>query len=67
MGWVKDTRACVTRRVAPMKSAPASKMWFTDCNRPNSRKAMITDSRVRIVRVFLRKRLAKTNPVLVMG
>src|SRR5207248_612212 len=31
-----------------------------------SRNAMITDRMVRIVRVFLRNRLAMTNPVLVM-
>ena len=66
-GCVKETRACVTTRVAPMKSAPALKIELTDCSKPNSRNAMITDSSVRIVRVRLRNRLATTNPVLVMS
>ena len=66
-GLVKDTRACTIRRVAPTKSAPALKMVFTDCSRPNSRNAMITDSRVRMVRVRLRNRLAMTKPLLVMA
>src|SRR5271170_6734177 len=64
--WVKDTRACVIRRVAPTKSAPALNMEFTDCNRPNSTNAMITDSNVRMVRVRLRNRFAMTKPLLVM-
>src|SRR5712671_2973063 len=66
-GLVNDTRACTIRRVAPTKSAPALKMVFTDCSRPNSRNAMITDSRVRMVRVRLRNRLAMTKPLLVMA
>src|SRR5437763_7162323 len=66
-GLVKDTRACTIRRVAPTKSAPALKMVFTDCSRPNSRNAMITDSKVRMVRVRLRNRLAMTKPLLVMA
>ncbi len=66
-GWVKDTRACTIRRVAPTKSAPALKIVFTDCSSPNSRNAMITDSSVRIVRVRLRNRLAMTKPLLVMA
>src|SRR2546421_10635881 len=66
-GLVNDTRACTIRRVAPTKSAPALKMVFTDCSRPNSRNAMITDSRVRMVRVRLRNRLAMTKPLRVMA
>src|SRR6516225_6430228 len=66
-GEVKDTRAWVNSRVAPTKSAPALKMVLTDCSRPNSRNAMITDSRVRMVRVRLRNRLAITKPLLVMA
>src|SRR5215469_2983605 len=66
-GWVNDTRACTNSRVAPTKSAPALKMVLTDCSRPKSRNAMITDSRVRIVRVRLRNRLAMTKPLLVMA
>src|SRR5207237_9373424 len=66
-GEVNDTRACSMRRVAPTKSAPALKMWITDCSRPNSRNAMITDSRVRMVRVRLRNRLAMTKPLRVMA
>ncbi len=66
-GWVNDTRAWVMRRVAPTKSAPALKMEFTDCSSPNSRNAMMTDSRVRMVRVRLRNRLAMTKPRLVMA
>src|SRR5215469_3707454 len=65
-GEVNDTRACTNSRVAPTKSAPALKMVFTDCNRPNSRNAMITDNKVSIVRVRLRNRLAMTKPALVM-
>src|SRR5436309_3436706 len=65
-GWVNDTRACVIRRVAPRKFAPALKIEFSDCNNPNNRNAMITDRTVRMVRVFLRNRLATTKPVLVM-
>src|SRR2546430_8925374 len=66
-GLVNDTRACTIRRVAPTKSAPALKMVFTDCSRPNSRNAMITDSKVRMVRVRLRNRLAMTKPLRVMA
>src|SRR5437773_3960328 len=66
-GEVNDTRACTIRRVAPTKSAPALKMWFTDCSRPNSRNAMITDSKVRMVRVRRRNRLAMTKPLRVMA
>src|SRR5215469_8481616 len=66
-GWVNDTRACTNSRVAPTKSAPALKMVLTDCSRPKSRNAMITDSSVRIVRVRLRNRLATTKPALVMA
>src|SRR5256885_5842353 len=66
-GLVNDTRACTIRRVAPTKSAPALKMVFTDCSRPNSRNAMITDSKVRMVRVRLRNRLAMTKPPRVMA
>src|SRR4029077_2920733 len=66
-GLVNDTRACTIRRVAPTKSAPALKMVFTDCSKPNSRNAMITDSRVRMVRVRLRNRLAMNKTLLVMA
>src|SRR5215472_16993210 len=66
-GVVNDTRAWTNRRVAPTKSAPELKMVLTDCSRPNSRNAMITDSSVRIVRTRLRKRLAMTKPVRVIA
>src|ERR1700757_276516 len=65
-GEVKETRACTMRRVAPTKSAPELKTVLTDCNSPNSRNAMMTDSSVRMVRVRLRNRLAMTKPLLLM-
>src|SRR5688572_30577063 len=61
------TRACVTGRVAPTKSAPAENSTFTACSRPNSRNAVTIDSSVRTVRDFFRHRLAMTNPVRVMA
>src|SRR5438552_13601900 len=64
--WVNETRAWVIRRVAPTKSAPALKIELRDCSSPNNRNAMITDRMVRMVRVFLRNRLATTKPVRVM-
>src|SRR5215472_5576012 len=64
---VNDTRAWTNSRVAPTKSAPELKMVLTDCSSPNSRNAMITDNRVRIVRVRLRNRLAITKPLRVMA
>src|SRR5215472_3352375 len=66
-GVVNDTRAWTNRRVAPTKSAPELKMVLTDCSRPNSRNAMITDSSVRMVRTRLRNRFATTKPVRVMA
>src|SRR5690606_12627148 len=65
--WVNDTRDCVTRRVAPTKSAPALNTRLSDCSSPNSTKAITTDSRVSQVRVFLWNRFAITKPVLVMA
>src|SRR5688500_7073795 len=62
---VNDTRACVTSRVAPTKSAPAENSTFTACSKPNNRNAVTIESRVRTVRVFFRQRLAMTNPVRV--
>src|SRR5262245_17350989 len=64
---VNDTRACVTSRVAPTKSAPAENSTLTACRRPNSRKAITIDSSVSTVRVFLRPRFAITNPVRVIA
>src|ERR1700753_4033125 len=64
---VNAPRAWVISRVAPTKSAPASKSVLSDCNSPNNRNAMITDRMVSMVRVFLRNRLAMTNPVRVMS
>src|SRR6185295_871591 len=63
---VKDTRAWVTSRVAPTKSAPAEKSTLTACSRPKSRNAVTIESSVRTRRVFLRPRFASTNPVRVM-
>src|ERR1700731_1338795 len=63
---VNDTLAWVTRRVAPMKSAPELKMELSDCSKPKSRNAMITDRMVRLVRVYFGNRFATNNPVLVI-
>src|SRR5688500_18593201 len=64
---VNDTRACVTSRVAPTKSAPAENNTFTACSSPNSRNAVTIESSVRTVRVLFRQRLATTKPVRVMA
>src|SRR6185436_7585117 len=63
---VNDTRAWVTRRVAPTKAAPAENRTLTAWRRPNSRKAITIDRSVSTVRVFLRPRFASTNPARVI-
>src|ERR1700730_12938604 len=37
---VKETRAWVISRVAPIKSAPELKIELSDCNNPNNKNAM---------------------------
>src|SRR5262245_18722988 len=64
---VNETRAWVTRRVAPTKSAPAENSRLTGWSRPKSRKDITIDSSVSTVRVFLRPRFASTNPVRVIA
>jgi hypothetical protein len=64
---VNDTRACVIRRVAPMKSAPGAEHHVDRLQQPEQHERGRHRQQRQRGRVFLRNRFARTNPVLVIS